>query len=270
MDQKIIYHCASIYPFIRQKNPLIHHITNMVVANDNANATLAVGASPVMASSPFEVEEITAQADALVLNLGILCPEVLESCLIAGKKANQKNIPIILDPVGAGSSQYRTQSAITILSKVKIAVIRGNAGEIAALLNEPFSMRGVDALPTRLSPSLLAYEVSRRYGVVGAVTGKIDYVSDGMKLFSIHNGHDLLTSLTGTGCMASSLCGTFAAIETNRLISSIAALGFLGVCAEIAGKQTRGPGSFHLALFDVMYNMDPKSLVSSLRIEEES
>jgi len=262
--------CASILPLIREKNPLIHHITNIVVANDTANVTLAVGASPVMASSPMEVEEMTTQADALILNLGTLSPDTVESCLLAGKVANHKGIPVILDPVGVGATHFRTNSTHTILSTIQVALIRGNVGEIAALQGELHSMRGIDALPVQTPPASLAFEASQKnYGSVVCVTGEIDYISDGNRIYSVHNGHSLLTTLTGTGCMASSLCGAFAAVEKNRLLASVAALGFLGVCAEVAGKGARGPGSFRSALFGVMYNMDRETLSSLLRIEVE-
>ncbi|NLJ49604.1 MAG: hydroxyethylthiazole kinase, partial [Candidatus Atribacteria bacterium] len=232
MDKKIIQRCALLLPIIRQKKPLIHHITNMVSANDNANITLAIGASPVMALSKFEVEEMAAQADSLVLNLGTLNPDLIESCRLAGKVANQKGIPIILDPVGAGATQYRTNAAKEILSEIKITVIRGNAGEVSALLGDPRFIKGVDATPTNVSVSDLAREASQRYGTIVAVTGKVDFISDGIQLFLVHNGHPWLKILTGTGCMASSLCAIFASIEADHLTSTIAALGFFGVCAE--------------------------------------
>ena len=265
----MINQCASLLPIIRIKKPLIHHITNIVVANDTANVTLAVGASPVMASSPVEVVEMASQSDALVLNLGTLNPDNVESCLLAGKAANLKGIPVVLDPVGVGATHFRTNSANTILTTVQVAIIRGNAGEIAALLGEPHSMRGIDALPVQIPPATLAFEASQNFETVVCVTGGIDYISDGHQSYSVHNGHHLLTSLTGTGCMASSLCGAFAAVEKNRLLSSVAALGFLGVCAEVAGKESAGPGSFRSALFDVMYNMNRETLSSLLRIEVE-
>lgn len=269
MDNNIIHHCASLLPIIRQKKPLIHHITNMVAANDNANVTLAVGASPVMALSKLEVKEMTAQADSLVLNLGTLNPDIVESCRLAGKVANQKGIPVVLDPVGAGATQYRTNSAKEILSEIKISIIRGNAGEISALMGDPRFIRGVDISSTVSSISNLARKASQRYRAVVAVTGKVDFISDGIRLISVHNGHPLLTVLTGTGCMASSLCATFAAVERNHLVSSAAALGFFGVCSEIAAKKVEGPGLFHQVLFDVIYNMDMETLASSLRVEVE-
>jgi hydroxyethylthiazole kinase len=270
MDKKIIQQCVSLLPIIRQKKPLIHHITNMVTANDNANVTLAIGASPVMALSKIEVEEMAAHADSLVLNLGILNPDVIESCRLAGKVANQKRIPVILDPVGAGATQYRTNSAKEILSEIKIAIIRGNAGEISALLGEPRLIQGVDAVSTNLSISDLAREASRRYGTIVAVKGKVDFISNGIHLISVFNGHPWLTFLTGTGCMVSSLCATFASVEEDHLISTTAAIGFFGVCAEIAAKKVEGPGLFHQVLFDVIYNMDIETFASSLQVEVET
>jgi len=267
MDKKIARKCALILLKIRQKKPLIHHITNMVTANDNANVTLAIGASPVMALSKYEVEEMTAQADSLVLNLGTLNPDLIESCWLAGKVANQKGIPVILDPVGAGATQYRTSTAKKILSEMKIAIIRGNVGEISALLDDPRFIKGVDAEVTGLSISDLAQEASKRYETVVAVTGKVDYISDGIHLISVYNGHPWLKILTGAGCMASSLCATFASVEEDHLMSTAAAIGFFGVCAEIAAKKVKGPGLFHQVLFDVIYNMDVETLVSSLQVE---
>jgi len=270
MDKKMNQRCADIFALIREKKPLVHHITNIVVANDNANAMLAIGALPVMASSQMEVEEMTGQSNALVLNLGTPTPEIVESCFLAGKKANQRGIPVVLDPVGAGATHFRTQTVKNLLSEIKISILRGNPGEIAALFNEPGTMRGVDTKRTLQTPMILAQKASLYYRTVVAVTGKIDYISDGQRIFSVHNGHHWLTVVTGTGCMASSLCGAFAAVEKDHGLSSAAALGFLGVSAEIARKNATGPGSFHYALFDAMYNMDIETFASSLHIEVEA
>ncbi|NLJ37435.1 MAG: hydroxyethylthiazole kinase [Candidatus Atribacteria bacterium] len=270
MDKKIVQQCALLLPIIRQKKPLIHHITNMVTANDNANVVLAIGASPVMALSKFEVEEMAAQADSLVLNLGTLSPDLVESCRLAGKVANKKGIPVILDPVGVGATRFRTNAAKEILSEIDVTIIRGNVGEVSALLGDSRFIKGVDAKSTNISISDLARKASQCYGTIVAVTGKVDVVSNGIEVFLVYNGHPLLKVLTGTGCMASSLCATFASVETDHLTSTIAALGFFGVCAEIAARKVEGPGLFHQVLFDVIYNMDVQTLASSLHIEVKS
>jgi len=252
---------------VKKRVPLVHHITNYVVANDSANAMLAVGALPVMAISGKEVEEMVSHAQALVINLGTPSEDLMASAVMAGKSANAHSLPVVLDPVGAGATQYRTKNALRILREVKIGVLRANPGEVGSLLGYRSPMRGVEAERTHTDSAALAVQASRSFGCTVAITGQTDYVSDGHKLSILYNGHHMLTRVTGTGCLASSLCAAFAAVETDLLVASTAALGFLGVVAERAALKGKGPGSFRTALFDVMYSLGGVELVTSLRLE---
>ncbi|MCX6090930.1 MAG: hydroxyethylthiazole kinase [Candidatus Atribacteria bacterium] len=261
--------CVRLLRTIKEVRPLIHHLTNFVVANDNANAMLSIGASPVLASAPEEVEEMTAQSDALVLNLGTPSTETARSFLLAGRAANRKGIPVVFDPVGVGATHFRTDIAHSILTEVNIAILRGNPGEIASLLGMVGKVRGVESGRVEIETGELAFRAAQAFHTVTAITGRVDFVSDGEKVVSIHNGHMLLTTITGTGCMATSLCGAFASVEKDGLVAASSALGFLGSCAEIAAQNAGGPGSFRGSLFDVMYTITEEALVSLLRIEVE-
>jgi len=259
--------CIAILRRIKAHRPLVHHITNLVVTNDNANTMLAVGALPVMAYAEEEVEEMVAAAQALVINIGTLTREVVKSAILAGKRANTLGIPVVFDPVGVGATSFRTSSAQTILQEVKVAVVRGNASEVTALLGRKAPIRGVESFDEVPEVAHLAEEAAKHFGTTVAVTGKVDFVSDGERVTRIENGDILLTRVTGTGCMATSLCGACVAVEEDALLAASAALGFLGVCAEIAALSSHGPGSFRYRLFDAMYSLSEKEFRQRLRIE---
>src|SRR3954464_15606424 len=196
---------------MRQQKPLVHQITNYVVMNETANATLALGALPVMAHAGEEVEEMARLASALVLNIGTLSEHWVEAMLLAGGAANVRQIPVVLDPVGAGATAYRTRTAQRILGLVDVTVVRGNAGEVATLVGAQAEVRGVESMSTGLEPAELAREAARRLGVVASVTGPVDHVSDGDRVLAVANGHELRSTVTGTGCMSSVLTGCFLA-----------------------------------------------------------
>jgi hydroxyethylthiazole kinase len=259
--------CAQLLREIRKTRPLVHHLTNIVVANDNANTMLSLGALPVMAYAREEVEEMVSQAGALVVNLGTLTKELVESALLAGRRANALGVPVILDPVGAGATYFRKESALLFLREVKVAVLRGNVAEVRSLLGLSSRMRGVESGDNSWDHLSVAREAAQQFALVVAVTGAIDYVSDGSRAIAVHNGHALLTRVTGTGCMATSLCGAFAALKRDFLFSTAGALGFLGVCAEKSALHAHGPGSFRVALFDAMYNLQEEEFEKSLRLE---
>lgn len=258
--------CATALSLVRTRKPLVHHITNIVVANDNANAMLAVGALPVMAYACEEVEEMVSGAQALVVNLGTLTGDIVRSALQAGKRANILGIPVVLDPVGAGATRFRRESSLFLLARLRVTILRGNAAEVAALLGIPSRMRGVES-EEEGDAAFLAEEAARRFKVVSAVTGAVDWVSDGQRLVGIHNGHPLLTKVTGTGCVATSLCGAFVGATGDPFLASVAALGFLGVCGERAALQASGPGSFRVHLFDAMYTLREEEFAAQLRLE---
>ncbi len=254
---------------MRERKPLVHQITNYVVMNETANATLAIGALPVMAHAVEEVEEMVRIASALVLNIGTLSEHWIESMLLAGGAATARQIPIVLDPVGVGATRYRTDSARRILDVVDVTVLRGNAGEIATLLGAAAEVRGVESISTGMEPAELARAAARRLGPVASVTGPVDYVSDGDRVLAIANGHELLATVTGTGCMSSALTGCFlAAKPTEPLEAAAEALAAFGVAAEDAAAGADGPGTFHARLYDALYALDPATLDERTRIEE--
>src|ERR1700759_1983216 len=187
---------------LREQKPLIHQITNYVVMNETANATLALGALPVMAHAREEVEEMGGIAGALVLNIGTLSPHWVDAMLAAGRAANTRGIPVVLDPVGAGATRYRTDTAKRILDEVDVTVVRGNAGEVATLVGVQAEVRGVESIDAGADAAGLARTAARTLGTVASVTGPVDHVSDGDTVIAIANGDPLLASVTGTGCMS--------------------------------------------------------------------
>ncbi|MGZ4338533.1 MAG: hydroxyethylthiazole kinase [Gaiellaceae bacterium] len=244
---------------LREAKPLVHQITNYVVMNETANATLALGALPVMAHAPEEVAEMARIAGALVLNIGTLSRPWVDAMLLAGRAANGAGIPVVLDPVGAGATTYRTETAKRILDEVDVAVLRGNAGEVATLVGVAAEVRGVESIGTEGDPAELARTAARTLGLVASVTGAIDHVSDGERVVSVANGHPLMASITGTGCMSSAITGCFLAVE-EPFSGAVDALVAFGVAGEDAARDAKGPGSFHVALYDALAALDPETL----------
>jgi hydroxyethylthiazole kinase len=254
---------------IRERKPLVHQITNYVVMNETANATLAIGALPVMAHAREEVEEMVQLASALVINIGTLSERWVESMLLAGRAASARGIPVVLDPVGAGATKYRTETARRILAEVGVTVLRGNAGEVATLAGAAAEVRGVESMSTGLAAADLAREAARNLGVVASVTGAVDHVSDGARVLAVANGDPLLATVTGTGCMSSALTGCFLAAKPDEPLEVAAeALAAFGVAAEDAASGAAGPGTFHARLYDALYALDPDSLDGRTHIEE--
>jgi hydroxyethylthiazole kinase len=252
---------------LRGRKPLVHQITNYVVMNETANATLALGALPVMAHAREEVEEMVALAGALVLNIGTLSPDWVDAMLLAGKAANEHGIPVVLDPVGAGATRYRTETARRLLDEVKVAVLRGNQGEVATLVGVKAEVRGVESIGAGSEPADLARVAARNLGLVAAVTGPIDQLSDGDRVLAVANGHELLAVVTGTGCMSSAITGCFLAVAAERpLEAAAAALAAFGIAGEDAARDAKGPGSFHVGLYDALAALEPETLDARARI----
>ncbi len=249
---------------IRERRPLVHQITNFVVMNETANATLALGALPVMAHAPQEVEEMASAASALVLNIGTLSDEWIEAMIAAGRAANEAGVPVVLDPVGAGATEYRTDTCRRLLDVLELAVVRGNSAEIATLAGRRAEIRGVEAVGDGGGPNL-AREAATVLGCVVAVTGPVDHVSDGETVNSVANGHELMGTVTGTGCMSTAITGCFVAVQPDPLSAATEALVAFGVAGEDAAEHARGPGSFHVALYDALYALDPATLDSRAR-----
>jgi hydroxyethylthiazole kinase len=252
---------------LRERKPLVHQITNYVVMNETANATLAIGALPVMAHAVEEVEEMASAAGALVLNIGTLSKAWVEAMLLAGRAANAAGAPVVLDPVGAGATTFRTDTAKRILEQVDVAIVRGNAAEVAVLAGVEAEIRGVEAIGAEGTGADIARTAATRLGVVAAVTGAVDHVSDGTETKAIANGDALLATITGSGCISTALTGCFAAVR--RPIDAAAfALAALGVAAEDAAREALGPGTFHARLYDALHALTAESLDDRARISD--
>jgi hydroxyethylthiazole kinase len=252
---------------VREKKPLIHNITNFVVMNYTANALLAMGASPVMAHAPNEVEDMVCLAGALVLNIGTLSEEWVDSMLKAGRKASGRNTPIVLDPVGSGATPFRTQSARRIIAETRPRVIRGNASEILSLRNADSRTRGVDSLHSVDQAADVAQALAGEMQTVLAITGPVDLVTDGRRVARVSNGHPLMGRVTGTGCTATAVIGAFLAVDPDPLRAAATALAYFGLAGETAAQKASAPGSFMIQMLDALYTITPELLEAGCRIE---
>lgn len=261
-------HAADLLARVRENRPLVHNITNHVVMNLTANALLASGASPVMAHAREEVEDMASIASALVINIGTLSPHWVEAMLMAGRRASDRSIPVILDPVGAGATPYRTSAALEILDEVKVTVLRGNSSEVRACAGMAGETRGVDSSTEVSEAEGAATRISTQRGITAAVTGPEDIVTDGSRLYVVRNGHPMLGSVTGMGCTATALIGAFVAAGSDPALDTAAALAFFGLAGESASQGARGPGSFQVALMDSLSTIGPPVLASKARIEQ--
>jgi hydroxyethylthiazole kinase len=254
---------------VREQNPLIHNITNLVAINYTANALLAMGASPVMAHEQSEVEEMVALAGALVLNIGTLSEDWLVAMIKAGKKASEKNIPIILDPVGSGSTRLRTNAARKIIAETRIRVIRGNASEIRALKNKDSKTRGVESVHSVEEAAQTAKILAEEFKTTLAITGAVDLVTDGNRVIRVANGHPLMRYVTGAGCTATVAIAAFLAVDANPLSAAVTALAFFGLAGEVAAETSAAPGSFMIRMLDALYLITPEELRERCRIQEK-
>jgi hydroxyethylthiazole kinase len=253
---------------IRERKPLVHQITNYVVMNETANATLSLGALPVMAHAVEEVEEMASVAGALVLNIGTLSEHWIDAMLLAARAANGARVPVVLDPVGAGATRLRTETAKRILDEAEIAVVRGNQAEVATLAGRDAEIRGVESIGASDSVAELAAVAAAALGCVAAVTGPVDHVSDGERTIAVANGDALLGTVSGTGCMSTAITGCFLAVARDRPLEAAAeALVAFGAAGEDAATGAKGPGSFHVALYDALYNLDPGTLDSRAKVD---
>jgi hydroxyethylthiazole kinase len=267
---------AEVANLVRERRPLVHCITNYVTVNDCANAVLAVGGSPVMADDAREIADIVAIASSLVINIGTLNARTVKSMRLAGKAAAKIGKPVILDPVGAGASALRTKTAIALVREIPFAVIRGNSSEIATLLAGSGNTRGVDAADDG-SPSksgeknaLIARELSRKTGAVVVVTGAIDTIADGSRIFKISNGHPMMARITGSGCMLTAVLGAYCgACHTDRAIAAAAAVSIMGIAGERAARaaESVGLGTFRTRLIDELSRIDGDGAKEDMRIE---
>jgi hydroxyethylthiazole kinase len=266
LNRSIIEKTSENLAEIRRGHPLVHNITNYVVMNFTANVLLALGASPVMAHALEEVEEMVGLANALVINIGTLSASWVESMLRAARAAGTRSIPVVLDPVGAGATRFRTETARRLISEAPVAVIRGNASEVMALSGQGAASRGVDSLQSSEDAHLAAAEVAREYQTVAAVTGVVDFVTDGRRAVRIKNGHAMMARITGTGCAASAVTGAFCAVEKDAFVAAAGALVTFGIAGELAASSNPGPGSFHPLLLDALDAVDEKTIREKTRV----
>lgn len=250
---------------IRSARPLIHNITNFVVMNETANAILCLGALPVMAHAAAEVAEMARISGALVLNIGTLTPELVDTMVLAGKAANDAGVPVVLDPVGAGATGLRTESARRILAEVDVAIVCGNAGEVAVLAGGSAEVRGVESIG-EYDVAGAGAALAREAGCVVATTGAIDHVTDGEAALLVENGHPLLGAITGSGCTATTMIASFAAVCADPLSAAAEGLAVYGLAAEHAAKCAGGPGTFRALLFDALAALTPESVEAGVRI----
>jgi hydroxyethylthiazole kinase len=268
-DQDIAKRAAENLRRVRERKPLVHNITNYVVMNYTANALLACGASPVMAHAVDEVEEMVSLAGALVLNIGTLSLPWIAAMIKAGKRANALQIPVILDPVGAGATTLRTDSAKRIIEEVSIQVIRGNASEVLSLSREKAGpgTKGVDSTHTVDQVAQMAVALAGEFKTVLAVTGVIDLITDGERICRVMNGHEMMSRVTGTGCTATAIIGAFLAVDPLPLHAATTGLSYFGLAGEKAAALSSGPGTFQIALLDALYAMKEEELRAGARIQ---
>jgi hydroxyethylthiazole kinase len=247
---------------LRERCPLVHSITNYVSMDVTANALLAVGAAPAMVHAADEVEEFVGIAHALVVNIGTLSPPWVDAMRLAADRAVALGKPWVLDPVGAGATRYRTETARELAER-RPTVIRGNASEILALAGAAQATRGVDSAHASSDALESARTLARQVGCVVAVTGAVDYVTDGDRTLSVANGHPMMTRVTALGCSATALLAAFLAVHDDPVFASAAALAVLGVAGEIAARESPGPGTFRSKLLDALYLLDESALAAT-------
>jgi hydroxyethylthiazole kinase len=252
---------------VRQQKPVVHHLTNWVTIYDCAQVVKTLGASPVMAHAREEAAEMAQIASALVLNIGTLTVDLVEAMKLAAQSANQKGIPVILDVCGAGATALRDQKCLELLNEVKVDVIKGNASEVARIAGESVKTRGVDATEIGGDLILLAQKLADQRKATVVITGKVDIATNGKKTYLVKNGHLMMTHVVGTGCMATSVIGAFAAVEPDLSLAAACGLACYEIAAELAAEKASGPASFKERLFDCLYTLDRETVDRMQRIE---
>ena len=264
---------GKIIEELQKKCPVIHHITNYVTVESCADAAICAGASPVMADDPEEVENITAGSDALVLNIGTIDYNKTIAMERAAAAAQKKGIPVVLDPVGAMSSAMRLNFALKLLQSGAITIVRGNYDECKALVDEKAVGRGVDGITQADEGEKLqaAKALAAKFNCVVALTGKVDYVSNGKQVLVLNGGNEMLKKITGAGCMTTTLCACCAAVCKDYMTAAALGVVIMGQAAELAAgfmEKKDGPGMFKTRLFDGIYHVTGKWNLINLKPEE--
>ena len=264
---------GKIIEELQKQCPVIHHITNYVTVESCADAAICAGASPVMADDPEEVENITAGSDALVLNIGTIDYNKTIAMERAAAAAKKKGIPVVLDPVGAMSSAMRLNFALKLLQSGAITIVRGNYDECKALVDEKAVGRGVDGITQADEGEKLqaAKALAAKFNCVVALTGKVDYVSNGKQVLVLNGGNEMLKKITGAGCMTTTLCACCAAVCKDYMTAAALGVVIMGQAAELAAgfmEKKDGPGMFKTRLFDGIYHVTGKWNLINLKPEE--
>ena len=257
----------AILEKVRAQKPLVHHLTNWVTIYDCANIVKVFGASPVMAHAPEEVAEMSGMASALVLNIGTLTTDLVESMKTAAKSANRKGIPVILDVCGAGATKFRDDKSFELLNEARIDVIKGNASEVARIAGEDVRTKGVDGGAVGKDLKEIAVELARGRDCTVVITGKSDIITDGNTTYIVMNGHNMMGNIVGTGCMAASVIGAFCAVESDLARAAASGLCCFEIAAELAAEDCPGPGAFKERLFDCAYSLSREQVEGMQRIE---
>jgi len=252
---------------IRAAAPLIHNITNYVVMNTSANALLALGASPVMAHAPEEVGDMVGLAAALVINIGTLSGPWIASMSAALAAAKRRGIPVVLDPVGAGATPFRTETALRLLAEGPPAILRGNASEIRALHTAEGATKGVDSRHSSEDALEAARFLSRSRGCVVCISGAVDLIVRGDETIRVMNGHPMMPRVTGLGCTASALVGAFAAVNPSPFRAAVHAMAVMGIAGEMAAEGAAGPGTLQVRFLDVLYALREKDIADRVKLE---
>ena len=258
----------------RQNKPLIHHITNYVTVNDCANVCLAIGGSPIMADAIEEASDITAISSSLVINMGTLNERTVASMIAAGIKANEVGTPVVFDPVGAGASAFRNETALLLLDKVKFSIIRGNLSEIRFLTEHHTGTKGVDVAAQDVNSDAqeVVEQCAKKLDCVVACTGKIDVISNGEDTILINNGHEMLADITGTGCMCTTLVGALCGANEDMLVAATSGVLSMGIAGEVAFEKAgdKGLGSFRVAIIDAISKMGEDYLKGRAQLNEKA
>ncbi|HNW27130.1 MAG TPA: hydroxyethylthiazole kinase [Spirochaetota bacterium] len=262
----------NVYPYleaVRGKSPVVHHLTNWVTIYDCAQVVKSFGASPVMAHAPEEVADMAGIASALVLNIGTLTTEFIDSMKIAAKAANKKGIPVVLDVCGAGATPFRDAKSFELLDSVRIDIIKGNSSEIARIAGRDVRTRGVDATEVSHDPREVASTLAKARNCSVVITGKEDIVADSRSAYRVKNGHEMMSRVVGTGCMAASVIGTFAGASPDDVTAAAAAgLSCYEIAAELAVTLSGGPASFKQHLLDCVYRLEKRDVETMQKIEQ--
>ncbi|KAL1408541.1 thiamine biosynthetic bifunctional enzyme [Vanrija albida] len=285
---QLVEQAAALMAVVRGNTPLVHQLTNNVVINDSANATLAVGASPIMATNPFDVKDLSPAIGALLVNFGTITDKA--GMLVAGREANVNRKPVVYDPVAVGATSFRRSTSKELLAHWQPTVIKGNPAEIGALAESTeVASRGVDAVGGGFAnPGEIVRVLARRKNAIVVMTGKHDYISDGETVLKTSNGVDLLEVITGSGCMTGTIVATFCAaarlhylasneafendsqlVQGDHLVGALAGVLVFNIAAELAAARpdVKGPGTFRAALIDELYNVRAGDVLARAKVE---